>query len=197
VSVVGLTATPFRLEYLGDDAESGTKELKEIFLRLIEPRNTPGENPRLKLQEMGVLARPIQETIETRTAMRLPVMSPPDSISEEELERLDRILAVQTDKNQRRLAILERLVPIAKNEQNSILYFGPTVRDAECMAYLLRREAIPADVISGDTRDVTRRRVVAEFKQKKIRVLCNCQVLRAWNEISATTSVSVLSPLSA
>jgi hypothetical protein len=31
ISVVGLTATPFRMEYIGDDPQEGTRELKEIF----------------------------------------------------------------------------------------------------------------------------------------------------------------------
>ncbi len=177
LSVVGLTATPFRMEYVGDDPEEGTRELKEIFHHLIEPMQTLGSEPRLKLQDMGVLARPELRTIKTQTKMRLPTVPTKGTLSEEELERLDRILAVRTDNTPRRLAILKELLPLAKNPGHSILYFGPTVRDAECMAYLLRREGIPAAVVSGNTRDVTRRQVVTEFKQKKIRVLCNCEVL--------------------
>jgi superfamily II DNA or RNA helicase len=177
VSVAGLTATPFRMEYVGDDPEEGTRELKDIFQRLVEPVNTLGPNPRLRLQEMGVLARPVVEPIQTPTVMRLPDLATTNAPSEEELERIDRVLAVQTDNTPRRLAILERLLPVARESANSILYFGPSVRDAECMAFLLRREGITAAVVSGNTRDVTRRQVITEFKQKKVRVLCNCEVL--------------------
>jgi superfamily II DNA or RNA helicase len=75
------------------------------------------------------------------------------------------------------MAIFRHILPLAKDAANSILYFGPSVGDAECMAFLLRAEGVPACVISGETRSPTRRLVVNEFKQGKIRVLCNCEVL--------------------
>jgi DNA repair protein RadD len=177
VSVVGLTATPFRMEYLGDDPEEGTRELKEIFHRLVEPLRTLGGNPRQRLQEIGVLAEPIFEVIQTPTTIRIPGPPTLPLLTEQELERLDRVLAIRTDNTPRRLAILERLLPLARDPGASILYFGPSVRDAECMAFLLRQHGIPAAVLSGTTRDVTRRQIVTEFKQGALRVLCNCEVL--------------------
>ncbi len=194
VSVAGLTATPFRMEYLGDDREMGTRELKEIFHRLIEPLRTLGENPRAKLQELGVLARPVLKTIDMPTRMRIPDLPQSEAITEEDLERIDRVLAVRTDNSPRRLAILKELLPIAKNEDNSILYFGPTVRDAECMAFLLRRQGVPAAVVSGKTRDVTRRQVVTEFKQRKVRVLCNCEVLTTGFDAPLVTHIVMARP---
>jgi hypothetical protein len=58
VSVVGLTATPFRQAYHGQDSVRGTSELKGIFHNLIEATATLGESPRATLQRMGVLAQP-------------------------------------------------------------------------------------------------------------------------------------------
>src|SRR5262249_4652351 len=151
-------------------------------------------NPRQKLQEMGVLARPVFDTIETPTTMRLPEIPKGTLFSEEDLERMDRVLAVRADNTPRRLAILKRLLPIAKDAANSILYFGPSVRDAECMAFLPRREGIAAAVISGQTRDVTRRQVVTEFKAKRIRVLCNCEVLTTGFDAPQVTHIIVARP---
>jgi superfamily II DNA or RNA helicase len=62
------------------------------------------------------------------------------------------------------------------------------------MAYLLRRHGIPAAVISGETRDVTRRQVVADFKQKIIRVLCNCNVLTTGFDAPKVTHVVMARP---
>ena len=194
VSVVGLTATPFRMEYLGDDPEEGTRELKEIFHRLVEPVRTLGESPRITLQEMGVLARPVFATIRTPTTIRLP--DPPSSplLSEQELERLDRILAIRTDNTPRRLAVLHHLLPLVRDPANSVLYFGPSVRDAECMAFLLRQAGAPAAVLSGATRDVTRRQVVNDFKQGELRVLCNCEVLTTGFDAPRVTHVVMARP---
>src|SRR5262249_5201850 len=69
-----------------------------------------------------------------------------------------------------------------------------SVRDAECMAFLLRREGIAAAVISGQTRDVTRRQVVTEFKAKRIRVLCNCEVLTTGFDAPQVTHIIVARP---
>jgi DNA repair protein RadD len=181
VSVAGLTATPYRSEYL-DKPEEGIKKLKDIFTNLIEP-TTLGDLPRdrlKKLQDMLILAIPTFEEIKTPTKkIRMQdILRKPEEPTEEEAEGIDQILAKRTANNpRRRLAIFKHILPFAKDPANSILYFGPLVEDAECMAFLLRREGIPADVISGTTRDATRRQVISEFKQKRIRVLCNCQVL--------------------
>src|SRR5690606_2008490 len=77
---------------------------------------------------------------------------------------------------------------------NAILYFGPTVSDAECMAFLLRAEGIRAAVVSGETRSVTRRTVIQEFKQRKIRVLCNCEVLTTGFDAPLVTHVVMARP---
>jgi DNA repair protein RadD len=197
VSVAGLTATPFRMEYDKDNPEKGTRELVEIFHDIIEPIRTLGDDPgeRLKeLQEREILARPECRTIDTHTIVRVIDFSEDGFVSEEEMERVDRGMALATDKTQRRLAILEHLSPLAKEQANSILYFGPSVRDAECMAFLLRREHVPAAVITGNTRDVTRRQLVTEFKQGKIRVLCNCEVLTTGFDAPRATHIVVARP---
>jgi len=197
VSVAGLTATPFRMEYDNDDPEEGTRDLKEIFEKLIEPIETLGDDPRErleKLQEREILARPVWKTIHTHTVVHLPDVWKEGLVGEEEMERIDRGMALKTDKTERRLAILRHVLPLAKEESNSILYFGPSVRDAECMAFLLRREHVPAAVVTGNTRDVTRRQVVAEFKQGKIRVLCNCEVLTTGFDAPRVTHIVVARP---
>jgi superfamily II DNA or RNA helicase len=193
-SCVGLTATPFRFEYVGDDPEAGTRELKEIFRNLIEPSRTLGPNPRLRLQERRILAKPDFQVIETGLAVRMPSVDGGALLEEEQLEQIDRALAVKTDRSQRRLAILQRLVPLARDPGNLILYFGPSVRDAECMAFLFRERGIPAAVVSGATREATRRRLVERFKRAEIRVLCNCEVLATGFDAPRVTHVVVARP---
>src|SRR6266851_6525083 len=86
------------------------------------------------------------------------------------------------------------MVPIAEDSRNLILYFGPSVRDAECMAYLLRERNIPAAVVSGSTREATRRLVIGRFKRAEIRVLCNCEVLTTGFDAPRVTHVVVARP---
>jgi DNA repair protein RadD len=195
VPVVGLTATPFRLDYLGEDPEAGTRELLEIFKGLTEPSDTLGtESPRPELQRRGILATPQFRTIETGVRVKMPDANAGEAPSDEQVENIDRSLAIRTDKPERRLRVLESIVPIAQDPANLILYFGPTVQDAEHMGFLLRERKIPAAVVSGMTREATRRRLVDRFKRAEIRVLCNCEVLTTGFDAPRVTHVVLARP---
>jgi superfamily II DNA or RNA helicase len=194
VSVVGLTATPFRMEYLQEDSEQGTRELREIFKELIEPRESLGMNAHARLQEMGVLSKPRFEILETTTAFSLPLFDSSDYDEEARINQIDRILAMRTDRSPRRILIHERLTEAAAEDGASILYFGPSVRDAECMAYLLRARGVPSAVVTGTTRDAARREVIADFKAGRIKVLCNCEVLTTGFDAPRVTHVFMARP---
>lgn len=194
VSVVGLTATPFRMEYLDSDPAKGTKQLKEVFGRLIEPSRTLGDDVRDELVRRRVLAQPEFEDIETRAKLRLPELSPDVDFSFEQFEHIDDVLATHADSSARRLRILEAILALAQDPLNSILYFGPRVRDAECMAYLLRERKIPAAVVSGSTRDETRRALIDRFRRNELRVLCNCEVLTTGFDAPRVTHIVMARP---
>lgn len=174
--VIGLTATPFCKEYQ-DAADAGTEALRDIFKQLIEPSITLGSNPRRALEEFGVLARPDFKSIRTNVHIKLNSNEETHCSDESVMKGLDRQLIEQADNLQRRFAIRDYLLPIARDPRHSVLYFGPTVHDAECMAFLLRREEIASAVISGKTRASARREIIHRFKSGKLRVLCNCEVL--------------------
>jgi superfamily II DNA or RNA helicase len=110
------------------------------------------------------------------------------------LEPIDRVVAVRADNTPRRLALLNHILPIARGPASSVICFGPSARDAECMAFLLRPADIPATVVSGTTHDVTHRQVVTEPKQKKLRVLCNCEVLTTGFDAPQVTHVVMARP---
>jgi superfamily II DNA or RNA helicase len=163
IPIVGLTATPFRTEYLSD-GEAGTRELAALFGTLIEARSILGDNPREALQARGVLARPVVETVLTSTLLETPLSPDPDSITEAEIETIDRALNLRADHPKRRLVVFQHILSLCRDPEKSMLYFGPSILDAECMAFLLRQEGISAAVVSGDTREVTRRKAVVDFR---------------------------------
>lgn len=192
-AVLGLTATPFRTEYL-PDTEAGTRELASLFGELIEARSTLGDNPRETLQQRGILARPVVDTIKTFTTLKLPCVQNPEQLSEKEIEQTDHALNLLADDSNRRSIIFQHIHPFCKVPEHSVLYFGPSILDAECMAFLLRQKGIPTAVVSGETRDVTRRRIISEFKSGRLRVLCNCEVLTTGFDAPRITHVVVARP---
>ena len=72
--VVGLTATPFRKEY-ESNFEAGTKELREVFRRLIEPTRTLGPDARQTLQARGFCHGPPRRSSTRPPSSRRPNLS--------------------------------------------------------------------------------------------------------------------------
>jgi DNA repair protein RadD len=194
VAVVGLTATPFRQEYSVNDPTAGTRELRDLFKNIIEPSETLGEEPRARLQELGFLAVPEWSSIKTDVLLKAPEVPDLEHLTEDQIEKIDFALKIRADNPKRRIAVLERITEIAKNPEHQIIYFGPSVIDAECMAFMLRERRIPAAFVSGDTRDVTRRKIIADFKASTIRVLCNCEVLTTGFDAPKVTHVVMARP---
>jgi superfamily II DNA or RNA helicase len=193
-AVIGLTATPFREEYDQRDPDAGTRELRRLFKAIIEPTATLGVNPRAALEAQGYLAHPTWETVKTRTYLKAPVLEDPEHLSEADIDRVDYALKIRADNPDRRLTVLERMLTICADPQAQVLYFGPSVLDAECMAFLLRSRGIPAAFVSGATREVTRRRIVADFKSGGVQVLCNCEVLTTGFDAPRVTHVVMARP---
>jgi superfamily II DNA or RNA helicase len=194
VRVIGLTATPFRQEYSADDPMAGTRELRELFENIIEPIDTLGEEPRVRLQEQQFLAIPEWTSVKTETLMKAPEVGDLDHLSVEDIEKIDYALKIRADNPKRRLAILGHMLELAKTAEHQIIYFGPSVMDAECMAFMLRERRVSAAFVSGDTRDVTRRKVIGDFKANRVRVLCNCEVLTTGFDAPKVTHVVMARP---
>jgi superfamily II DNA or RNA helicase len=86
------------------------------------------------------------------------------------------------------------MVEICAAAGSLVIYFGPTVQDAECMAFLLRQRGIEASFVGADTRDVSRRKIIADFKSGEIQVLCNCEVLTTGFDAPRVTHVVLARP---
>lgn len=191
-AVIGLTATPFRGEY-HRDPEAGTRELVEIFGQRVEPTDTLGSDPRTTLQQRRVLAGVATRTVDT--GVRIAIARPKGEMSSEVIEAIDRQLSTDADRSvRRRHVIFQAIRDTCSDAAHSILYFGPSVADAEQMAYLLRADGVPAAFVSGATRPSTRRRIVRDFKIGEVRVLCNCEVLTTGFDAPRVTHVVVARP---
>jgi superfamily II DNA or RNA helicase len=193
-AVLGLTATPFRMEY-APDGSAETRQLSEIFGgRIIEPLDTLGADPRVTLQGMGVLARPLIHSIRTGTRLEAPTAAAMDDPDDEDVERIDTKLKSDADKASRRRLVVKQIAKICEDSNNVILYFGPSVVDADMMAFMLRQRRIPSACVSGETREATRRQVISQFRKGNIRVLCNCEVLTTGFDAPRVTHIVVARP---
>lgn len=187
--VVGLTATPFRQEYL-DDEIAGTRDLTAIFGQLIEPATLERDHLIAQLQSRGVLSIPKFETISTGLNLHMPEAR--GELNGAAVENIDRELNERVDKPARRRVIVEQIRRYHNEaKENRILYFGPSVADAQAVAFLLRRSGIASAVVSAKTRAPTRLRAIHEFAAGRTRVLCNYEVLTTGFDQPAITHVVV------
>lgn len=195
--ILGLTATPFRNEYLTSFPELGTRELYKIFRRFEEPNETLGASPRETLQSRSILARPIELRIDTKKHLKIADIvkdaaeydSPASMI-----EAVDRRLMDLADDAGRRTVVFKHLVDVCALPGSRILYFGPSVKDASIMAFMLRAKGINAALVSGASRRAERRRVIDEFRRGEIQILCNCEVLTTGFDAPLVTHVVIARP---
>jgi len=205
VTLLGLTATPFRKTFSATAGTLETLELKEIFGRLIVPAEL-GSDPQRRLVERGILARPVFEDLPTGVELNIQagvkrlfakgVKGSSLSAGREEL--IDRWLARKASlavRSPERHARVFRIVLERAQDPNArMLYFGQSVANAQLMCVSLVQAGIPAAVVSGATRAWTRRRLIDEFRAGRIRVLCNCEVLTAGFDAPLVTHVAVARP---
>ena len=182
-SLLGMTATPYRMEYR-DPADKGTIELKEIFHQLLEPSQTLQRPYRQALQERDVLSQ--SELIEFSTNVTLRIGSVVGGV--------DKAMQKKADIPSRRSKVLPEILEMAQDPDARILYFGPTVSDAQSMSILLATKGIKAGVITGNTDTGTRTSMIKDFKQGDLQVLCNCQVLTTGFDAPKVSHVVVARP---
>jgi superfamily II DNA or RNA helicase len=93
---------------------------------------------------------------------------------------------------ERNRRILEKVVSLP--EDWTVLLFATSVDHAQTMAALLTLEGIPAKPITGSTDDGARRHYIEEFRQNRIRVLTNYNVLTQGFDAPAVRAIIVARP---
>jgi superfamily II DNA or RNA helicase len=187
--LIGLTATPFR----GTNAEESDRLVARYGRNRLDHHRDGteilGANPYATLQELGVLARVKHKELKGAD-LEL------DAGERRELERLRRLppsaeerLGHDTIRNR---ILLEKILDLP--DDWPILLFATSVNHAQTMAALLTRKGVTAAAVSSDTDLGQRRYVIEQFRQGKIRVLANYNVLSQGFDAPATRAVIVARP---
>ncbi|WP_104171462.1 DEAD/DEAH box helicase [Cryobacterium sp. M23] len=163
--LLGLSATTFK-----NRSEGRTKSLVARFGH--KRLNVLGDDPYGTLQGMGVLARVRYDELQG-AEVRLSPQELEDAASWSRLSPtvMDRV----GNDEDRAIRIVEHIKEL--DPKWPVLVFTSSVFSAQVLAALLQAQGISAASVSGKTRRQERRRVIQEFKDGKIRVLANCDVL--------------------
>lgn len=181
--LLGLTATPFR----GRSATETERLVARFGRRRLDL--SMGDDPYHHLQELGVLSKVEHDSFEGIQV----------SLSESELAELnektrvpssvyDRI-AADANRNQRLIAHIA-----AKYRLGPVLVFAASVEHAQTIAALLSLKDIRAAPISANTDPGARREYIRDFRQGKLDVLTNYNVLTQGFDAPATRAIYVARP---
>jgi superfamily II DNA or RNA helicase len=105
---------------------------------------------------------------------------------------LGKLAGKSLTRRRRVFTLLQRLLEAEPDSR--ILYFGPTVADAEVMAFLLLKSGFKAAALSAKTHTSARRETVRQFKGGAYQVLCNQGVLTTGFDDPRITHVVIARP---
>ena len=185
--LLGLSATPYR----GSNEQETQRLVARFGGNLIEPDEFGAADAHSYLQDMGVLAHVRHEELD---GIRLELKDMRTaSAGDAQNAMLDARIDLQqvAGSTQRNEAILEH---IEANTSGPTLVFAASVEHAEALAAVLTVEGIPAAAISGKTDLGHRRAVIEDFRNGKIRVLLNFDVLTQGFDAPKVEAVYVCRP---
>ena len=184
--LIGLTATPFR-----GTSEEQTERLVNRYdsNRLDRGAFDNHEDPYPELQRAGVLANVRQEILEG-----VAIEFTDAEISD--IDTMRRVPAAVTDRLGEDLDRTSRVVESisALPTDWPVVVFAPSVENARTLAALLSHSGIFAVSISSDTEKSARRFYIEEFKNGRIRVLTNYNVLSQGFDAPKVRAVYVARP---
>lgn len=186
--LLGLSATPYR-----GTNEAETERLATRFGRnLIEPDEFSSADAHEYLQDLGVLARVQHEELAGINLRLLDVRSARDEKAQTSMleARLD--LRQVAESSVRNEAIIDHIK--SRQDHGPTLVFAASVEHAEALAAVLSVEGIPSAAISGKTDLGHRRTIIEEFRNERIRVLTNFDVLTQGFDAPRVDAVYVCRP---
>jgi DNA repair protein RadD len=192
VPVVGLTATPFRTVLGEGTADEATAALRMIFTDGLISPTILGDDPKQVLIARRCLALPTYASIRgTDLSMISTEFTDENSEAAVDLE-LGKLAGKNLQRRRRVFQLLQRL--LEKDPAARVLYFGPTVADAEVMAFLLLNSGFRASALSAKTHASNRRETIRLFKTGAFQVLCNHGVLSTGFDDPRITHVVIARP---
>jgi superfamily II DNA or RNA helicase len=185
VPLIGLTATPFR----GTNLEETKRLVGRYGNKRLDLTALGGTDAYPELQRIGILAKVDHELLPGSDIQ----------LNKEELESLNRFSQLP-DAALRRLAadinrnrtLLESIT--ALNVKWPVLVFCVSVEHAQTMAALLNRDGIPAASITANTEKSARRYYIDKFRNGRLRVLTNYNVLAAGFDAPKVRALYVARP---
>ena len=199
IPLVGLTATPFRTS---DDETAQLLRMFDNTLLIPCANHEPvgmfegWKDWHYMIDELtgrGILSRPVFKPLETTTLFEM------DKAESEHLYKMNRFDSSLLDRvgmdTQRNIDIFQ-VISSEANAGKAVLFFGTNVNQALMMSKMLNEINISSAAVTGSTGHGARREYISMFKDGRVRVLCNYQVLTTGFDAPKTDSIIIARPTS-
>jgi len=184
--VLGLTATPYRL-HAYTDFRTGKLSVVAKFLHRTRPRLFSKIIHITQVQElykMGYLCPIIYSQKEDYDHSQLKLNSTGMNFDEKSVEIYNKAHNI--------INIASEIV--SKEDSKHILVFTQSVAESEALVANLLHRGITASVVTAKTPKKDRAQILADFKNGKIRVVCNCQTMTTGYDFPALDCVILARP---
>ncbi len=178
--VVGLTASPYRLERAYDGCsilKFLTRTRPRVFSKVLYVCQTGDLLRQGYISPVEYFDVSDQLSFDLR---RVNVNSTGADYDEESLQLEYERSGFMYDLENWTLRVLH---PNDGSQRNGVLVFTRFVRESKFLVDRLREKGVPAEIVSGDTPTKERARIVEDFKNRKIQVLANANCLDSETEI--------------
>ncbi len=173
--LIGLTATPGRTNIDSEENNFLANYFDNNLVVIKDKFSVEQEKPVEFLQGENVLARINETIIEFDLAIKSVISTSAEELGESQLEEISNEAVINPQRN---IAILEKVNErISINPDESILIFAASTEHCVVLDMIFKKENISSEYILGTTRKEDRKRIINEFKEKKINVLINFSVL--------------------
>ena len=177
-AVMGLTATPGRsYGNSNPEMEKENKELSDFFFNTNITFNPQGQSSIEYLRDKGVLAKAKFELLTisandiTLTAKDLEYIDKTFELPGEVLKKLGKSTI-------RNAEIVDKLVKLVEeNRAKSIIFFATSLEQSKLVSSILNFLNVKAGHIDGATPSLLRKEIITKFKNQRLSVLCNYEVL--------------------
>ena len=191
-ALLGLTATPGRT-WADVDAD---KKLSAFFgeRKVMLEVDSDWNDPVSYLMSEGYLAKPTFRRLDYEPSPELKNTLHTAAFYNEDYEEEALVaLAQSIDRN---VAIIREIERLVESGHRRILFFAASVRHAETIAAVISTIGFDARVVTSNTRSLTRRRIIRDFKSTSgtPMVLCNFGVLTTGFDAPNTSAVVIARP---
>ena len=192
--LIGLTATPGRSNETSGENTFLSSYFGNNLIQIRDKDDLIQSDPIGYLQSEDVLASISSEVLEFELDVQISKREHSEHLTENEVVSVCNAAVINGHRNAQ---IVDKIKECLKDEStNSILVFAASTAHCTVLKMILQSHSIQAEVITGDTGKQLRQKSIEDFKNGKLKVLINYNVLSTGFDAPKLKTLIIARPIS-